>query len=250
MPTHDTQDLTLVMPDDLEDELGLSADTLAALQHFYLEQDIDLRAFEDLKSSTDESGERKLLSISAFKEDWNASQFWFTDDTAEFLARQLLLHSTSESSIAIISAPSIFLQAQKLLLTGQYPLPTRLCLLEYDERFDLLEGFVKYDFNDPTNLPADMDGQFDLIVCDPAYHSEACIVQYAKSCKWLTKAVDVKSDRSRSIKMVCTGEALQDVVTESFAPISITSFHPRHTVRLDNRYACYANFELEIHQDL
>ena len=61
-------------------------------------------------------------------------------------------------------------------LSGNYPTPSRACLLEYDERFEMLEGFVKYDFNhQPTDLPEDLEGAFDRILWDPPYHSAACM---------------------------------------------------------------------------
>jgi EEF1A lysine methyltransferase 1 len=59
-------------------------------------------------------------------------------------------------------------------------MPFRVCLLEYDERFEMLEGYVKYDFNEPTHLPEDFKGTFDRILWDPPYHSAACM----RECKF------------------------------------------------------------------
>jgi EEF1A lysine methyltransferase 1 len=55
--------------------------------------------------------------------------------------------------------------------------PARVCLLEYDSRFEMLEGFIKYDFNEPLDLPADLKEGFDRILWDPPYHSAACLGQ-------------------------------------------------------------------------
>jgi len=110
----------------------LSGDALAALQDFYTERSKELDAFEHLRSTINHGDKSAPLSILTFKEDWNASQFWvklptisliyptnnqqFTDETAELLARQLLQGSTSDSAIAIISAPTVFIQLQHLLV--------------------------------------------------------------------------------------------------------------------------------------
>lgn len=47
-------------------------------------------------------------------------------------------------------------------------------------------------------------------------------------------------------KIACTGETMQDVVREMFPTLKVASFQPEHTVRLDNRYACLSNFELQL----
>ncbi|KAL9615556.1 MAG: hypothetical protein Q9167_000069 [Letrouitia subvulpina] len=51
-----------------------------------------------------------------FMEDWNASQFWYTEETAVLLAKQLLQGAASDTNIAVISAPSVFIQLKNLLV--------------------------------------------------------------------------------------------------------------------------------------
>lgn len=46
-----------------------------ALKEFYSERDTRLKRFEDLKSQAENEFDGKL-SMEAFTEDWNASQFW------------------------------------------------------------------------------------------------------------------------------------------------------------------------------
>jgi hypothetical protein len=55
--------------------------------------------------------------MDAFTEDWNASQFWYSDETAMVLARQLLQGATDESKIAVVSAPSAFIALKNLLVS-------------------------------------------------------------------------------------------------------------------------------------
>lgn len=54
----------------------LSGQALGALQDFYAERKKELDAFEQLRSTTSHETKPATYSISAFKEDWNASQFW------------------------------------------------------------------------------------------------------------------------------------------------------------------------------
>ena len=68
-----------------------------------------------LKTYGEETFEGKL-SMDAFTEDWNASQFWHSDETATVLARQLLDGATDETRIAIVSTPSTFIQLKNLMV--------------------------------------------------------------------------------------------------------------------------------------
>lgn len=54
--------------------------------------------------------------MDAFTEDWNASQFWYNDETAMVLAKQLLEGATDDTRIAVVSAPSAFIQLKNLLV--------------------------------------------------------------------------------------------------------------------------------------
>jgi hypothetical protein len=58
----------------------LSENTLMLLKGFYAEQVEDINRLEDLKTSITTSTEQTPLSISSFKEDWHASQFWVCCD--------------------------------------------------------------------------------------------------------------------------------------------------------------------------
>jgi hypothetical protein len=94
----------------------LSGDALAALKDFYGERDAREKQFENLKSQAEDEFEGKL-SMDAFTEDWNASQFWYNDETATVLARQLLDGATDDTRIAVVSAPSAFIQLKNLMVS-------------------------------------------------------------------------------------------------------------------------------------
>jgi len=61
------------------------------------------------------------LSMDSFTEDWNESQFWYSDETAKTLAEQLLDGATAETRIAVISAPSVFVAMKNLLVSFADP---------------------------------------------------------------------------------------------------------------------------------
>jgi hypothetical protein len=63
--------------------------------------------------------------MEAFTEDWNASQFWYSDETATVLAKQLLDSATDETKIAVVSAPSAFIQLKNLIVGALW-----LCIAE------------------------------------------------------------------------------------------------------------------------
>lgn len=54
----------------------LSSSTIAALQEFYTERDIQEKRFEDLKARIESQTLQAPFSMDMFSEDWNASQFW------------------------------------------------------------------------------------------------------------------------------------------------------------------------------
>lgn len=61
-------------------------------------------------------------------------------------------------------------------------------LFEFDSRFDsYAPNFVKYDYNDPLNVPADMKSQFDIVVADPPFLNEKCLGKTAITIRYLKK---------------------------------------------------------------
>jgi tRNA1(Val) A37 N6-methylase TrmN6 len=58
--------------------------------------------------------------------------------------------------------------------SGEYKCRPEIKLLEYDERFAVFKEFVQYDFEKAMQLPPEMKGSFDRIICDPPFLSEDC----------------------------------------------------------------------------
>lgn len=153
---------------------SLSASTLAALREFQSEQDARTSHFAQLASQADTAFRAK--SIDEFQEDWNLSQFWYSEATQTLLARELLDGATSGTRTIIISAPSVY-AALLRECKDKDELLQNVWLMEFDDRFELLAKpgrFVKYDFNRPLEVPRELKGSFDRVLVDPPFLSNEC----------------------------------------------------------------------------
>jgi len=83
--------------------------------------------------------------------------------------------------IACISCPTAYRKLREL-----DPSDRSIICLEYDERFQMFgPDFVRYDYNNPLDLPADFDKAFDMILCDPPFLSEECLRKVATTVQFM-----------------------------------------------------------------
>ena len=226
----------MVKEDDLDD-FKLSADTLAALREFQADKEAEEARFASLAnaaqerfSTIDSSSTPEGPGIDAFKEDWQLSQFWYSDDTAEALASELLSDAGPALRIAILCAPSVY---PKLLAQGAQD----VWLFEYDARFEVLAGskFVKYDYNYPTRIPVDLKGTFDRIIVDPPFLSDDCETKAAMTARYIAK--------STARIILCSGAKMRDLCMKLYRARE-TRFKVQHkNGRLSNDFMCLANYE-------
>ena len=220
----------------------LSTDALTALQEFYSEREESETRLQSLKASAEFQAVKGQLTMRTFSEDWNASQFWYSDETATTLANQLLVNATAESHIAIVCAPSVFIKL-KNLTAAKKDCP-KITLLEFDNRFDVFEEFVHYDFREPLRLPLSMKATYDCVLCDPPFLSPDCHTKAAMTVRWLVKPQLGGEGDSMLRIIVCTGAIMEDLIRKLYANIRTTSFEPKHVQnRLSNEFRCYATFE-------
>ncbi|KAM3933054.1 EEF1A lysine methyltransferase 1 [Leptodactylus fuscus] len=208
--------------DDDDDVPQLSAHTLAALQEFYTEQEQQ----ESLKSGPSYD----KFTVGAVEEDWQLSQFWYSDETALSLAKEAIEASGKNGRIACVSAPSVY---QKLKgLVGD---DVTVYLLEYDKRFSVYrDEFVFYDYNNPVDLPERLqEHSFDMVLADPPYLSEECLQKTAKTIQYLTKGKI----------LLCTGAVMEDLATQILG-LKMCKFIPKHNRSLANEFRCFANYEI------
>lgn len=230
--------------DDDDDMPRLPPDTLALLQDFNTEKDARTKRFEDLKKSAEHDFQAKI-SMDAFAEDWNASQFWYTVATARSLAEQLLEDADASTSIAVVSAPSVYVAMKNLLAERGASVPRPMVnLLEYDSRFEVFgQDFFSYDFQQPLKLSPSLKGAFDRIIVDPPFLSEDCQTKTALTVRFLAK--DWRSEGLRLIS--CTGERMAGTMEKLYGRVGVreTDFEVVHAKGLSNEFRCYANFECE-----
>ncbi|KFY17869.1 hypothetical protein V492_00329 [Pseudogymnoascus sp. VKM F-4246] len=168
--------------DDDSDIPMLSGSALEALKEFYADRDAKEKELENLKAKKN-TGD--IITMDTFTENWNDSQFWYSQETADVFARELLAKCDNKSTIAVISAPSAFVQLKNIIVSSTAavdPASTSMTadkipeiyLLEFDERFSIFPEFVFYDYKYPLKLPPSMKGSIDHIICDPPFLSEDC----------------------------------------------------------------------------
>ncbi|KAI1808672.1 putative N6-adenine methyltransferase-domain-containing protein [Daldinia bambusicola] len=233
------------MADSDDEPITLSSHALAALQEFYGERDAHADKFEKLKAAAEDqhAAGAQPLSMDAFTEDWNESQFWYSDETATLLAEQLLDGVREDEVVAVVSAPSVFVALKNLLNAADTstPKPKKVFLLEHDQRFSVFPEFVLYDFQQPLKLPAELKGAVDRIICDPPFLSEDCQTKAALTVRWMSRPCP------RPRLVVCTGERMEPLVAKLYRSLGArtTTYEPVHARGLSNEFYCYANFEGE-----
>jgi hypothetical protein len=162
------------MRDSHDDRLAPS--TMDALAEFMRERDEASRRFSELQAQAEAAHEDRQFSMADFSEDWNQSQFWYDDETAEVLASTLLAGTTKDSVIGLVSAPTVYVKLREWKRVGKVPPNLKIVLLEYDQRFAVFrDDFVHYDFANPLKgLPLELKGRFDRVLVDPPFLSEDC----------------------------------------------------------------------------
>lgn len=182
-----------------------------------------------------------------FGEDWNASQFWYTDATARLLARQLLHGATKDSAVAVVSAPSVYVALRNILAEDESLPRPELCLLEYDQRFEVVgPDFQFYDFQNPLRLPPALEEKFDRIMADPPFLSTDCQTKTALTVRYLAR--NWSGNAENGLRFVsCTGERMEETIGKLYGKLGTktTTFEPEHSKGLSNEFFCYANFECE-----
>lgn len=225
-----------------DDTPRLPADLLALIDDFNAERDARTKHFEDLKMSAEHDFMAKL-SMDAFGEDWQASQFWYNDATANALAEALLDDVQADANIAIVSAPSVYVAMRNILAKrGESTSRLHVKLLEFDKRFEVLgEDFVPYDFQQPLKVPPSLNSAFDRIIVDPPFLSDDCQAKTALTVRYLAR--DWSKD---GLKMIsCTGERMGETMEKLYGKVGVqeTDFDVVHAKGLSNEFRCYANFE-------
>ncbi|ORX65845.1 hypothetical protein DL89DRAFT_286724 [Linderina pennispora] len=217
-----------------DDSFSLSADTLAALQSFLDEKEAMDTSFERLKEKAEQDFDDKQLEVTMdmFQEDWQLSQFWYDDATANFLADTALRHTEESDYVAFISAPTAY-----VALRRKDAARPRAYVFEIDQRFSVFKDqFVLYDYNKPFDFTGaeSLKGRFKFIYTDPPFLNRDCLGKMIETMKFLA-APDCKV-------MIVTGAVMQRQASEDIGARA-TGFAPTHRGGLSNEFLCYTTFE-------
>eukprot|EP01113_Clastostelium_recurvatum_P021550 TRINITY_DN2554_c0_g1_i2.p1 TRINITY_DN2554_c0_g1~~TRINITY_DN2554_c0_g1_i2.p1 ORF type:complete len:223 (+),score=55.81 TRINITY_DN2554_c0_g1_i2:1-669(+) len=208
------------MSEDNDDTPTLSAETLAVLQGFLNEK----KEREELDVAT---------SVDTFGEDWQLSQFWYDDQTADTLVEEILEITGGVGNIACVSTPSIF----RALKKRDLPVALRIYLFEYDNRFQIYKDqFIFYDFNKPTTVPDELKHNINMILFDPPFLSLDCITKYAITTKTLAQSPSTPV-------LIITGRTQEPHIARLLPDMHVTQFEPRHEGTLTNLFYCWINYD-------
>jgi hypothetical protein len=174
------------------------------------------------------------VSITAFAEDWQLSQFWYSDTTADALAREMISETKPGSRLACLSCPSTYFATKRPEFKDSI-VKRSIRVLEFDRRFASAAGedFVFYDYKNPLGLPESLKGSFDYLMVDPPFLSDECWARTAETVKWLA---------APGAKIACcTGAIMADKV---FAELGCkeSRFHPQHRGGLANEFRCFVSY--------
>jgi hypothetical protein len=76
--------------------------------------------------------------------------------------------------------------------------------LQYDQKWASDRGFVHYDFNNPANVPSELEHTFDVCVIDPPFITREVWEKYSQTAKLLLKeGIDEQTGIPRG-RVICT----------------------------------------------
>ncbi|KAM5341641.1 hypothetical protein ACJ41O_014672 [Fusarium nematophilum] len=178
---------------------SLSSHALAALAEFHAEKDAHRKTFEKFKAGaapragarpvvgepggddeddTEEDPDQQPLSMAAFTEDWNESQFWFLDETAYVLADQLLDDASAGSTIGVLSTPSVFVALKnrltKFALTARWllkPASPRVIVCTGERMAPIVDKLYRFLKVYPTTFEPAHEGLSNHYYCYANFES-------------------------------------------------------------------------------
>ncbi|GAA6009775.1 hypothetical protein JCM10207_004190 [Rhodosporidiobolus poonsookiae] len=239
-------------PSAREDSPPLQLDplTLAALGAFYNEREEAEREFAALEEKAHarlmevKEGQEEQAMISPaefrrlFQEDWQMSQFWYSDDFASHFSRFVYSFCTPSTRIAFLSCPTSYVAFQH-----QNPLKDAW-LFEYDSRFRLFAGdkFVHYDLEEPEKYPDELRGTVDIAIADPPFLNEVTNQYFATTLRSLLKP------GGKLLLLTSTSVEARPRVYNSppIGPLHETSFVVEHAGgRLQNDFRTWTSWDWE-----
>jgi len=259
--------------DEDDDVPQLSANTVAALQEFLQERLVQRQEEEEESAAAmtalqiDDHKQQQQQQLRHVSEDWQLSQFWYTESTAAALAKEALRAAGDGGRVACVSCPTLYkaivdavkeekeasaatvTETAATAATAASPSACRAMVLEFDRRFAKWgRDFVFYDYKDASipELPVDWRQSFDVVVCDPPFLTEDCASATLRAAvDTLGKKRSMEPSASASCKvMFCTGEIMAETLTKlsDGALRKSETFAPEHASKLSNPFVLMTNF--------
>lgn len=186
------------------------------------------------------------------KEELN--QYWYSTETVDKLATEVLAETTQHGRVAFLSTPSVYFavkskqKTQSLdcvlfdvwhngffhttglsaMLRFAYCVCVCVCVgLQFDEKF-ATEGrrFVPFDFNKPEAIPTELHCSFDFLVIDPPFITKEVWQQYAAAANVLSR-----SNQSK-ILLTTIGKTCAALACMHTHIVDVAEKRPACTVRL------------------
>ncbi|WKX99703.1 hypothetical protein Q1695_014518 [Nippostrongylus brasiliensis] len=205
------------MTESDDDVPCLPPDTLAILKEFREEQ---------------EKIEHGCVGV--VTEDWQLSQFWYSSDTAKDLCRELISAIDGNGRIACISCPTLLHYFPEISEYNKDSI--HVSLFEYDDRFakKFPEAFIHYDYRHPLSVPEELKGSFDIVIADPPFLADECLLKTAQTVRLLAKP--------NAKIILCTGAVMEDRA-KRILNLHRLKYEPCHANNLSNEFSCFANYE-------
>ncbi|PPQ69233.1 hypothetical protein CVT25_006950 [Psilocybe cyanescens] len=229
----------------------LDPNTLSLLDSYFSEKAEAERRFQELAAERaaaqiaglalhdEPEADKPMVSVADFKlafgEDWQLSQFWYSESFATNLAKRLHSMCTPSTTIAFLCCPTAFVAFEHMKpLEGSR-------LFEYDQRFAVLspKKFVPYDIDDPDVFPESLKEKVDIAVVDPPFLNEVTNKKVVQTLRQLL--------HPKSKLIVVTSTSVEDILEKLYSspplgPLRKTSIDPEHG-RLANDFACWGSWD-------
>mmetsp|Transcript_62729 Transcript_62729/g.104304 ORF Transcript_62729/g.104304 Transcript_62729/m.104304 type:complete len:189 (+) Transcript_62729:17-583(+) len=112
-------------------------------------------------------------------ENGDHNQYWYSAATIDAILDEI--EASGAASAAFVSTPSLYFSVKNLQLKGASK------VLDFDKKWEKDPGFVFYDFHVPTDVPPELEHQFDYVVVDPPFITEEVWGKYAETVRFLMK---------------------------------------------------------------
>ncbi|KAJ2922382.1 hypothetical protein H1R20_g14715, partial [Candolleomyces eurysporus] len=233
----------------------LDPSVLALLNQFITEREDEERRFKALEAEhvaatiagvigagpDEEKGtDIPIVSLAeykkAFGEDWQLSQFWYSDSFATRTAEAIHAQCSEDTKIAFLCCPTAFVAFQNVKqLKEAY-------VFEVDQRFAVLSPtqYIFYDLDEPNAFPERFEHYFDFVVVDPPFLNEVTNRKISTTLRQIMKSKDSKL-------LLLTSTSVEDVVKQVYdeppvGPLKRTALVVEHG-QLANDFASWGSWE-------